>query len=91
MKVKVTAEFKDKHTGELHRSGDILDLNIQRINEILTVGSFIELVEQSEFEKEETEQAETAEPSTEGQKENETAEEQAEETQKQTGRRKRSR
>lgn len=89
MKVKVTAEFNDKHTGELHRSGDVLDLNIQRINEILTVGSFIELVEQSEPEKEKTEQAETAEPSTEDQEESETAGEQAEETPKQTGRRKR--
>lgn len=84
MKVKVTAEFKDKHTGELHRSGDVLDLNIQRINEILTVGSFIELVEQSE-------QTETAEPSTKDQEESETAGKQAEENLKQTGRRKRSR
>lgn len=99
MKVKVTAEFKDKHTGELHRSGEILDLNIQRINEILTVGSFIELVEpveQSESEKEETEkekteQTETAEPSTEDQEESEAAGEHTEETPKQTGRRKRSR
>lgn len=81
MKVKVTTEFKDKHTGELHRSGDILDLNIQRINEILSVGGFIELVEQAEPEKG---QAETAEPSPEGQEESETAG-------KQTGRRKRSR
>lgn len=91
MKVKVTAEFKDKHTGEMHRSGDILDLNIQRINEILTVGNFIELVEQSEPEKEETEQSETAEPSPEGQKEGEAAGESQEETPKQTTRRKRSR
>lgn len=85
MKVKVTTEFKDRHTGELHRSGDILDLNIQRINEILSVGGFIELVEQSEPEKE---QEETAEPSPEGQEESETAGEQ-EETPKQTTRRKR--
>lgn len=85
MKVKVTAEFNDKHTGELHRSGDILDLNIQRINEILTVGNFIELVEQSEPEKEQTE---TAEPSPEDQEESEAAGEQ-EETPKQTTRRKR--
>lgn len=91
MKVKVTTEFKDKHTRELHRSGEILDLNIRRINEILTVGSFIELVEQSEPEKEETEQAETAEPSVEDQEESEDTVEQIEETPKQTGRRKRSR
>lgn len=91
MKVKVTAEFNDKHTGELHRSGDILDLNVQRINEILSVGSFIELVEQSESEKEETEQTETAEPSPEGQEESKAAGEGQEETPKQTTRRKRNR
>lgn len=90
MKVKVTAEFKDKHTGELHRSGDVLDLSIQRINEILTVGSFIELVEHSEPKQVEIEQVETAEPSPEGQEESEAAREQ-EETPKQTGRRKRNR
>lgn len=91
MKVKVTAEFNDKHTGELHRSGDILDLNVQRINEILLVGSFIELVEQSESEKEETEQTETAELSPEGQEESKAAGEGQEETPKQTTRRKRNR
>lgn len=89
MKVKVTTEFRDKHTGELHEAGDILDLHIQRINEILTAGSFIELVEQSEPEKEQAERAGTAEPSPEVQKEDEDAGEQAEGTRKQAGGRKR--
>lgn len=81
MKVKVKTEFKDKHTGKLHRMGDVLDLNVQRINEILKVGGFVELVEQSE--PEETEQTEeTPDESTD-------AGEQTEETPKQTGRRKR--
>lgn len=46
MKVKVKTEFQDKYTGELHKTGDVLDLNVQRINEILKVGCFVELVEQ---------------------------------------------
>lgn len=48
MKVKVTVEFKDKHTGKMRKVGDILDLEVQRINEILSIGSFIELVEQKQ-------------------------------------------
>jgi len=91
MKVKVTAEFNDKHTGELHKTGDILDLHIQRINEILTVGSFIELVEQSEPEEEEAEQDKTTESSPEGQEESKADSNQSEEASKQTGRRKRNR
>lgn len=81
MKVRVKTEFKDKHTGELHKVGDVLDLNIQRINEILKVGGFVELVEQ-----EETEQS----PEEDEQKENADTGEQTEEIPKQTGRRKRS-
>lgn len=81
MKVRVKAEFKDKHTGKLHKAGTILDLNVQRINEILKVGCFVELVEQAE--PEETEQVE------ENPDENTDAGEQTEETPKQTGRRKR--
>lgn len=89
MKVKVKTEFKDKHTGERHKAGTILDLNVQRINEILTVGSFIELIEQSDSGKEETEHTEPAEQFMEGQEGSNTAGEQAEETPRQTGRRKR--
>lgn len=81
MKVRVKTEFKDKYTGSLYKTGDELDMSIERINEVLKVGSFIELV--AEHEQEEVEQTETSEqPSTAG--------EQTEETQKQTGRRKRS-
>ena len=81
MKVRVKTEFKDKYTGSLYKTGDELDMSIERINEVLKVGSFIELV--AEHEQEEVELTETSEqPSTVG--------EQTEETQKQTGRRKRS-
>lgn len=48
MKVRVTVDFKDKHTGKTHKVGDILDLEVIRINEILSTGSFIELVEQKQ-------------------------------------------
>lgn len=44
MKVKVRTEFKDKHTGKLHKAGDELEMNVDRINEVLKVGNFIELV-----------------------------------------------
>lgn len=88
MKVRVKAEFKDKHTGEIHKIGKELELSVQRINEIIQVGNLIELVEQ-------TEQLETKEESPEpdeqaaDQEEKADAGEQAEETPKQTGRRKR--
>lgn len=57
MKVRVKAEFKDKHTGEIHKIGKELELSVQRINEIIQVGNLIELVEQTE----QPEQSETKE------------------------------
>ena len=56
MKVKVRTEFKDKHTGKLHKAGDELEMNVDRINEVLKVGNFIELVAD---EKEQAEDADT--------------------------------
>ena len=44
MKVKVIEEFRDRHTGELRRIGDILDITSEREKEILSVGRFIERV-----------------------------------------------
>ena len=82
MKVKVRTEFKDKHTGKLHKAGDELEMTLDRINEVLKVGSFIELVAESKkAEQDETEQAEDSEAD-----QKETAEEG---TSKTTGRRKR--
>lgn len=46
MKVVVTHEFKDKHTGELHKIGSELDLQVNRVNEILKTGNFIRISEQ---------------------------------------------
>lgn len=47
MKIKVTTEFTDKYTGELHRVGDEIEASVQRVNEILSVGAFITIVEES--------------------------------------------
>lgn len=82
MKVKVRTEFKDKHTGKLHKAGDELEMTLDRINEVLKVGSFIELVAESKkAEQNETEQAEDSEA--------EQKEDAGEGTSKTTGRRKR--
>lgn len=89
MKVRVKAEFRDKHTGKVYKIGDELEMSVQRINEVIAVGNLIELIEQPE--KTEQEQAENAEQEqADGQEEKADAGEQATgETQKQTGRRKR--
>lgn len=82
MKVKVRTEFKDKYTGKLHKAGDELEMPLERINEVLKVGSFIELVAESKkAEQDETEQGEDSET--------ERKEDAGEGTSKTTGRRKR--
>ena len=82
MKVKVRTEFKDKHTGKLHKAGDELEMTLDRINEVLKVGSFIELAAESKkAEQDETEQGEDSET--------ERKEDAGEGTSKTTGRRKR--
>ena len=87
MKVKVRTEFKDKHTGKLHKAGDELEMNIDRINEVLKVGNFIELVadkdEPKKSKADEKEQAEDADAET------DQKEAAGEGTSKTTGRRKR--
>lgn len=84
MKVKVRTEFKDKHTGKLHKVEDELEMNVDRINEVLKVGNFIELVadaaEQKKSKADEEEQAEDTEAD---------QKDAAEDTPKTTGRRKR--
>ena len=56
MKVRVKTAFKDKNTNHVYKVGDELEMSVQRVNEVLTVGSFIELVEQ-ENEPEKPEEA----------------------------------
>lgn len=55
MKIRVTTEFKDKHTNKLHKVGTEMDVPVQRVNEILSVGNFIEIIEQTEPVQTETE------------------------------------
>ena len=72
MKIRVTTEFKDKHTNELHKVGTEMDVPIQRVNEILSVGNFIEIIEQTEQVQSETKETES--PSNDGEKETPPAE-----------------
>lgn len=84
MKVKVRTEFKDKHTGKLHKAGDELEMNVDRINEVLKVGNFIELVaDADEPKKSKADEKEQTEDTEADQKDA------AEDTPKTTGRRKR--
>ena len=46
MKVRVKTAFKDKNTNELYKAGDELEMTVRRVNEVLKVGNFIEIVEQ---------------------------------------------
>lgn len=50
MKVKVLQKFKDKHTGELHEAGEIIDVTKKRYAEILTVGKLVEEHKEAEEE-----------------------------------------
>ncbi len=40
--VRCLVEFRDKHTGEIHKAGDIFKVTEERFNEILEVGAFVE-------------------------------------------------
>lgn len=42
MKVKVLKRFKDKHTQDIHKVGDVLDVTKKRYEEILTKGKLVE-------------------------------------------------
>lgn len=61
MKIKVTTEFTDKYTGELHRVGDEMEVSVQRVNEILSVGAFITIIEEAPEQEQEQEQEALAE------------------------------
>ena len=45
MKVKVIKKFIDKHTGEIHKPGDVLNIKKDRFDEIVKVDAdLIELI-----------------------------------------------
>ena len=41
MRVKVTRKFIDKHTGETHFKGDVLEISMERYEEIKAAGDFV--------------------------------------------------
>lgn len=88
MKIRVTTEFKDKHTNKLHKVGTEMDVPVQRVNEILSVGNFIEIIEQTEQVQTETEEPEEPKTPTGENEDNESVEPEGEQS-KETGRRKR--
>ena len=45
MKIKVLKTFIDKHTGKKHKKDDVLDVTVERCNELIEKGGFIKLLE----------------------------------------------
>ena len=41
LRVKVTHKFKDRYTGETHYKGDVLEISMERYEEIKAVGDFV--------------------------------------------------
>lgn len=89
MKVRVKAEFRDRHTEKVYKIGDELEMNIQRINEVIAAGNFIELVEQPEQEKIEQPEKTEQEQADVQEEKADAGEQVTEEPPKQTARRKR--
>ena len=44
MRVKVTRKFIDRHTGEAHFKGDVLEITEERYQEIASVGNFVQMI-----------------------------------------------
>lgn len=42
MKAKVLKQFRDKHSGEIHKEGATITISKDRYREILTVGPLVE-------------------------------------------------
>lgn len=51
MKVKVTNDFIDIHTGDLHKAGDIIEVSNKRLNEIKAAGDFVETFSETKVTK----------------------------------------
>ena len=52
MKAKVLQAFKDKHSGRLHKAGDVITISKERYEEILTVGKLVEEIKKAKAERE---------------------------------------
>ena len=53
MKVIVLKRFRDKHTGEMHDTGETLTISKERYSEILSVGEFVQKVDTKKKEPDE--------------------------------------
>lgn len=47
MKVIVIADFKDRHTGEIHRAGKEMEITKTRFREIKSAGAFVEDIKEA--------------------------------------------
>jgi len=52
MKVEVVEQFTDKHTGKTHKVGDTMTATVERVNEILSVGAFVKILDEDAKETE---------------------------------------
>lgn len=52
-KYEVIKKFRDKHTAELHKVGDEIEITKQRADEILSKGAFVKLKSTRKKSKEE--------------------------------------
>lgn len=46
MKLKVLVKFIDKHTGNLHNVGEVFEATEERLQEIMSVGNYVSVVEE---------------------------------------------
>ena len=51
MKAKVLQQFRDKHTGELHKEGTTITITRERFEEILIVGPLVEALKTGKADK----------------------------------------
>lgn len=51
MKCKVITTFKDKHTQQIYKKDEIVDLTEKRVKEILSISNFVEVVEKKSTKK----------------------------------------
>ncbi len=54
MNAKVVKEFRDKYTGQTYKPNTVLEITERRFAEILTVGKFVEKIEEDEEPKKKT-------------------------------------
>ena len=66
MKVKTIKRFKDKHTGKVHKVGDVFTVNKDRFSEIIKSGKFVEEFSEKEAETKKVQENEVENPDVSG-------------------------